>query len=576
MGKALYEMTFHRGGGLQLSAILIVLAAFLVPIALGLWETALPAFGIQKGIGYDRFNLSAWERLFGLPGVLTSIRLTLFTGFASTLLSLSLAVGFCAAAHGRVGLRQAERLLSPLLSAPHAAMAIGVAFLLAPSGWIARILSSLFTGWSVPASITTIHDPMGLSLVAGLVVKEVPFFLLVIIAALNQIPVREQLATGRSLGYGRGVVWVKIIFPQVYRQIRLPVFATLAFVLSVVDVAIILGPSNPPVLSVAAMRWFLSANIDLLLPAAAAAILQIAIVAFGILAWWIGEKLIAFIGRRAIRRGGRGLGSEPLIRLATFAVLVIFALGFLAIISLLVWSFAWRWTFPDVFPSAWTLTLWTRSAGSWGYALFNTITLGVISSLLSVLLAVLWLEGEDRSGRRVHPALMAAIYIPLLVPQIGFLYGMQVVFLRAGLDDSFIAVLWAHTLFVFPYIVLAASDPWRALDRRYIRTAAALGASPNRILLKVKLPILLRPVATAVAIGFSVSVAQYLATLFMGAGRIVTLTTEAVTLSSGGDRRIVGTYAVLQSILPLLVYVIAFYVSRRAFPNRRAMNGDAP
>ena len=53
----------------------------------------------------------------------------------------------------------------------------------------------------------------------------------------------------------------------------------------------------------------------------------------------------------------------------------------------------------------------------------------------------------------------------------------------------------------------------------------------------MKLPMLLRPMATAAAIGFAVSVAQYLPTLFIGAGRVATLTTEAVTLSSGADRR---------------------------------------
>jgi putative thiamine transport system permease protein len=41
----------------------------------------------------------------------------------------------------------------------------------------------------------------------------------------------------------------------------------------------------------------------------------------------------------------------------------------------------------------------------------------------------------------------------------------------------------------------------------------------------------------ALAVGFAVSVAQYLPTLFVGAGRFNTVTTEAVTLASGGQRR---------------------------------------
>ncbi|MFC3165955.1 ABC transporter permease [Ciceribacter thiooxidans] len=566
-------MSGRTGIWLQFCGVAILCGGFVAPIALGFWETLLPAFGILPAIGADTFSLNAWTALAALPGVWTSLRLTVFTGLLSTLLSLGLAVAFCASVHGRVGARRAERMLSPLLAVPHAAMAIGAAFLIAPSGWLARLFSPWATTWGAPPAITTVHDAAGLSLVFGLVVKEVPFLLLVIIAALNQISARQQLAAGRALGYGHGVIWIKIIFPQVYRQIRLPVYAVLAFALSVVDMAIILGPSNPPVLSVAAMRWFMSADVDLLLPAAAASILQIAVVVAGISGWWLGEKLVAAAGRAVIRRGGRGLESEPLIRFATVCVLALLAAGFAAILSLIVWSFTWRWSFPDALPSSFTTSIWVRSASGWLHALANTAGLGFGSTLLSLLLAILWLEGEDRSGRRLLPGAPVILYLPLLLPQIGFLYGLQVTFLRAGIDGSPTTVLWGHTLFVFPYVMLALSDPWRALDRRYVRTAAALGASPLRTLFRLKLPLLLRPLLAATAIGFAVSAAQYLPTLFLGAGRIATLTTEAVTLSSGGDRRIIGVYAALQALVPLLVYGVAFALPGMVYADRRELNG---
>ena len=122
--------------------------------------------------------------------------------------------------------------------------------------------------------------------------------------------------------------------------------------------------------------------------------------------------------------------------------------------------------------------------------------------------------------------------------------------------------------------MLALSRSWRALDQRLVSSAAALGAGPIRRLLAIKLPILLRPLLTAAAVGFAVSVAQYLPTLFMGAGRVPTLTTEAVTLSSGSDRRVTAVYATLQSALPFLVYSAALAVPAWAFRNRRGLTGD--
>jgi putative thiamine transport system permease protein len=68
-----------------------------------------------------------------------------------------------------------------------------------------------------------------------------------------------------------------------------------------------------------------------------------------------------------------------------------------------------------------------------------------------------------------------------------------------------------------------------------------------------------------------VSVDQYLATLFAGGGRIATLTTEAVTLSSGADRRVVAVVIALQAALPLLAFALALALPRMIHRNRAAL-----
>ena len=61
----------------------------------------------------------------------------------------------------------------------------------------------------------------------------------------------------------------------------------------------------------------------------------------------------------------------------------------------------------------------------------------------------------------------------------------------------------------------------------------------------------------ALAIGFAVSIAQYLPTLFAGGGRFDTVTTEAVALSASGNRRILAVQALLQILLPLMAFACA-------------------
>src|SRR5438876_450984 len=84
-----------------------------------------------------------------------------------------------------------------------------------------------------------------------------------------------SLASARAMGYRRSTAWIKTVLPQVYPQIRLPVYAVLAFSLSVVEVGLILAPGNPPPLSILAARWFSDYDLKLYFPAAAAATLQL-------------------------------------------------------------------------------------------------------------------------------------------------------------------------------------------------------------------------------------------------------------------------------------------------------------
>ncbi|MDP1668994.1 ABC transporter permease [Phaeovulum sp.] len=565
----------HEGRALRMAVLVLVLGGVVAPILAGLWETLRAGLGVLPAIGATRPSLDPWRQLLALPGFSTSLVLTLWTGFASTLLALALATGFCALVHGRMAPGVGARLLAPLLATPHAAMAIGVAFLIAPSGWIARVLSPWLTGWHLPPDLPTLHDPWGGALILGLLVKEVPFLLLVMLAALGQLPVAQHMAAGRALGYGRGVVWIKLIVPQMWPLIRLPVLIVLAFALSVVDVAILLGPSNPPTLAVAVTRWFTAPDTRLILPASAAASLQAVLVAAAIGLAWLAQRLAARLGRWWLRRGGRGVSAEPWLMVASGGTLALMALGFAALVALALWSVAWRWPFPAGLPESWSLALWANPSGGWAKAAAETALIGAASTALALALAIAWLEGEDRARRGTARWAGALIVLPLLVPQIGFLYGLNVVFLRAGLRPGHGTVIWAHLLFVFPYVMIALAAPWRALDRRLLHTAAALGAPPLRRLVSVKLPVLLAPILTAAAIGFGVSVAQYLPTLFLGAGRIATLTTEAVTLASGSDRRVVGAYAVLQAALPFAAYATALLLPSALHRNRLGLSGRA-
>ncbi len=551
----------------------LTLLAMLGPVAAGLAGTVLPAFGHMPGIGAQGPSLAPFVALLAWPGLGAAVWTSVFTGLMATVLSLGAVVLITAGWWGTRPFHWFERALSPLLAVPHAAAAFGLAFLIAPSGWLARLASPALTGWARPPDWLIVHDPWGLSLVAGLVAKEVPFLLLMTLAALAQADVARSLRVAQALGHGRIAAWLFCVFPRVYAQTRLAVFVVLVFGMTVVDVALILGPSTPPPLAVQILRWMGDPDLSQRMTAAAGALVQLALV-LGALAAWIGlERLVARAGCLWIMAGlrGRGGSAARAAGLGLGAASALAVLGGLACLA--VWSVAGFWGFPDPLPAFAGLTNWARyGPGLWD-ATADTVLVAGAAVGLAVLLVLGCLEAEHRSGRALRTRGLWLIYLPLLVPQIAFLPGLQTLLLQIGADTGVAPVIAAHLVFVLPYVFLSLGDPWRAWDTRHARVAAALGAAPGAVFWRVRLPMLLRPVLTAAAVGFAVSVGQYLPTLLIGGGRVATLTTEAVALAAGGDRRAIGVHGIAQTAAALLPFAIAIALPAIVWRKRRGLHG---
>jgi putative thiamine transport system permease protein len=128
-----------------------------------------------------------------------------------------------------------------------------------------------------------------------------------------------------------------------------------------------------------------------------------------------------------------------------------------------------------------------------------------------------------------------ALFVPLLLPQMAYLFGWQVLLVRLGLDGTQLAVAWSHAVLALPYVWAVLADARATLNPGYQATAYVLGAGPTRAWFTVTAPLLLRSILLAVALAFSVSVAVYLPTLFAGAGRVSTLATEAAAANAAAQ-----------------------------------------
>ena len=542
---------------------------------------------------------AAFALLLQHPQFAQALGLSLCSGVAATLLALGASACMLSTGWGLHTRRQPAALLPAMLALPHVAFAWGCVLLLAPTGALVRILFTALGPWAdampwpldAPPPWQSTQDPWALGLVLVLVCKEIAFLLWGALAYMQRPDVAHawqgQLRVAATLGYNLPSAWWRVVWPQLLPRMAGPLLAVWAYSLSVVDVAWIIGPAAPPTLAVLAWQWLqdadpriyaqgLAAVCCLLLCTVLVAGLAWALYRIDLRCWssarwtrgpqpvidaidqasgmaqaWqrMGRRASAWLVRRGEARAAIGRGCMRALPLVYGVVGV----------ALLWSSVVGVWVFPALWPQSWTLQAWQQVLGS-AQVLGTTLWLALASAGTALLLALTCLECLPARWRGL---VLAASYLPLALPTLLWALGLQRACIALGWDGTGWGLWLAHSVSVWPYVLLSLQGPYAALDPRGAHLSASLGRSHGAYLWQVQWPLLRAALAAAFAVGFAVSVAQFLPTLFVGGGRFATVTTEAVALSSGGQRSLVAAFALWQWLLPAGLFGLALWLGRK-------------
>lgn len=215
---------------------------------------------------------------------------------------------------------------------------------------------------------------------------------------------------------------------------------------------------------------------------------------------------------------------QRVLRLIAMASIVIGVL--LPLVPQVIWSFAFGWFFPSLLPAQWGLRAWTylfSASSRVGEALLTSTLLAAAVVLVSVLIGLpagraLGLH-EFRGKRFVNWLVTAPLFVPTLV----VMMGVHILFIRYGLADTFVGVVLVHLVPALPYFVLVISSVFANYATELEETARTLGAGPLRTFRYVTLPTIFPGLLVAMLFTFLVSWSQYITTVLIGGGRVVTL-----------------------------------------------------
>ena len=544
-------------------ALWVLLSGVLiVPITFGILGFLLPSFGYFPILDKHQFNLNYFYVSSNVPGISKSIILSFFTGFLSTVLALFFSQLIILSIFQSRVYSFIKTIISPLLALPHVTMAIGLLFIFSPSGLLLRIFSPWLTGFERPPNIFIIPDDYGFFLILGLVLKEIPFFILVSISAIEQFGARKFFNLGKSLQHTTFSVWCVLLFPLIYHRIRLIVFIVIAFAASVVDMSLLLAPSTPSTLAIQILQNYQSSEPKSLFIASNLALIQLLVILKLFLIWFLLEKLLSNKYLFTFLVNAVSYKSN-LIKYFTFTLILILSiLSFLTIISSFLWGLGGNWYFPNLLPKNISFEVLTIFLNENKSLILISVFIPLIVSILSCLIVTLWVELTESLNKR-NQFLEGLIFLPLLIPQISFLIGMQSFLIPLNFNNFLLPLIIVELFYVIPYSFIILAPSFRAISKDILKVASSLGKNRFERLILVKIPMIMPTFLLSIAIGMLVSFALYTPVYFIGAGRVTTLTVETLNLSLSGAKRDLGVATIFQIIIPIIILLLVIWYKKK-------------
>lgn len=155
------------------------------------------------------------------------------------------------------------------------------------------------------------------------------------------------------------------------------------------------------------------------------------------------------------------------------------------------------------------------------------------------------------------------IILPLIIPTMVSTMGIQYAFIRLNLIETIIGVAIVHSIATMPYYIQSMRTGYLTLNKDYISLGKVLGANAVERFFKITLPIIYPSFLVGVSFIIIISLAQYLGTLIIGGGQIITLPILMMPyLVDGGV-----TNGTVYSIIYIVFTYILIFLIEKIFKN---------
>ncbi|WP_334173949.1 ABC transporter permease [Pseudoxanthobacter sp.] len=192
--------------------------------------------------------------------------------------------------------------------------------------------------------------------------------------------------------------------------------------------------------------------------------------------------------------------------------------------------------------------------GRIGTALASSLVIALAVMAAATVLGTLFAFFIARASAPFKGLMVAAGFLPLVVPVLVLAAGLQIAFVDLGLPLGYGTVILGHTIYATPFVTLMVAAQLLHYDTRLDDAARDLGATPAQTLRLVTLPILWPGIRSGALLAFLLSFNEWAIAFFNGRG-FNSLPMLVYSLQRNGLPPTVLAYATLSTAVVLVIAV---------------------
>lgn len=220
---------------------------------------------------------------------------------------------------------------------------------------------------------------------------------------------------------------------------------------------------------------------------------------------------------------------------------------------------------PDGVSLRWLTQVLTSD--DWLASMWLSFRIALLSTVLSVVLALLSALALVRGRFRFKQAVYALILLPMIVPNIISAIAMFFFFAESVPLGSVASIAIGHAVIALPIAVIILSSTLQGVDSRLENAALSLGADRFTAFRRITLPLIAPGIASACIFAFLSSFDELLIAMFMAGSQAQTLPVRiwnSVLFQLDPTIAAVSALLVVVSVVALLAANLAMRRSSRA------------